>query len=123
MLAAHEWDRAEGASVVAAFTDLEVAHMRQSAGEHADARMHGRDVAVSDQAARFELGDQPIHLGRSEKEVDLGESVAELAFVPLHHAADADDRPAASVLLEATRLDKRVDGLLLGRVDEAARVD
>jgi len=37
--ATHQWNRAEGAAVVAAFADLHVPHVRQIAGVHPDARM------------------------------------------------------------------------------------
>src|SRR5438046_2630151 len=41
----------------------------------------------------------------------------------LHHAPKTDDGPARAAFLEATRLDQRVDRLLLGGVNEATRVD
>src|SRR6185437_8159502 len=44
-------------------------------------------------------------------------------LVTLDHAAHGDHRAARAQLLEPPRLDDRVDRLLLGRVDEPARVD
>ena len=41
----------------------------------------------------------------------------------LHHAPDGDDGLARAVFLQPAGLDQRVDGLFLGRVDEAAGVD
>jgi hypothetical protein len=41
----------------------------------------------------------------------------------LHHAAHCDDRAAASLVLEPSRLDQGVDRLLLRRIDESAGVD
>ena len=53
VLSAHERDRAESASVVAPFADLEVADVRHLAGEKPDAGMH--DWLIVDEAARLEL--------------------------------------------------------------------
>ena len=75
-----------------------------------------------DQPALLELRNEAIHLGRAEEEVDLGQRVDQLVLVALHHAADADDRLAASLFLETAGFDERVDRFLLGGVDEAARV-
>jgi hypothetical protein len=47
----------------------------------------------------------------------LGQALRELLAVPLRHAADRDDLRA-----RLGRLQQRVDGVLLGRLDEAARV-
>ena len=83
--------------------------------------MHRRPIV--DQPSRLELGQQPIHLRRAEEEVDLGKRLDQLVPVALHHAADGDDRLAPSLVLHPSRLDDGVERLLLGRVDEAARVD
>ena len=60
----------------------------------------------------------------AEHRVGLGELLGELLAVALGQAADRDDLLGApSVMLEVGRLEERVDGVLLGLLDEAARVD
>ena len=59
----------------------------------------------------------------AEKEIDLGQRLDQLVLVALHHAADATTAWQRPVVLQPSRLDDRVDRLLLRRVDEAARVD
>ena len=123
VLAAHERDRAERAAVVAAFADLEVAHVRQVARVEAHARMRDERRLGIEHAAREQLGNEAVHLGRAEEEVDLGELARELGLVALDHASNGDDRLARAVGLAAPGVDDRVDRLLLRRVDEAAGVD
>src|ERR1041385_3981315 len=103
MLAAHEWNRAERAAVIAAFADLEVAHVRQSAGEHSHAGVHRRHIVGRQESALLELWNESIHFRRTEEEIDLGQRVDQLVLVPLDHTPDANDRFAASVFLEPTR--------------------
>jgi len=118
--AAHERDGAEGAAVVAPLAHLEVPHVRQLAGEQADAGMdRGR---LADQAALHELRHEAVHLARAEEQVHLGERVRELALVTLDHAADRDHRLRPARLLQAPGFDDGVDALLLRGVDEAAGV-
>ena len=121
MLAAHERNRAERAAVIAPLTDLEIAHVRQIAGEESNARMFQHRIARQHPAVR-KLLDQPVHLRRAEEEIDLGQRFLELALVSLDHAADGDDRRACAGRLVLTRLHQRVERLLLRRVDEAAGV-
>ena len=60
----------------------------------------------------------------AEHGVGLGQLVGELLAVALGEAADGDDLlRAAAVALEVGGLEQRVDGVLLGLLDEAARVD
>src|SRR5205814_1570123 len=49
--------------------------------------------------------------------------LGELALVALHHAPHRHHGLAASRRLELTRLDNRIERLLLRRIDEAAGVD
>src|SRR5688572_19835439 len=121
MPAAHEWDRAERAPVVASLAHLEVAHVREFARIDSHARV--RHARIAQYATALEFGDETIHLGRAEEEVDLGKVIEELLFVALDHAADGDDRLTGAVLLEATGFDQRIDGLFLRRIDEPAGID
>jgi hypothetical protein len=118
---AHQRDRAERAPVVAPLAHLEVPHARQVAAEDPHARVR-RERLGRQHAARGELRDEPVHLAGAEEQVDLGQRLGEFRLVPLHHAADRDQRLAGAVGLELPGLHDRVDRLLLGRVDEAARV-
>ena len=59
----------------------------------------------------------------AEEEIDLGDLPRELLLVALHQASDGDDRLDAALALERRGLEHRLDGLPLGRVDEAAGVD
>ena len=62
-----------------------------------------------------------------EHRVGLGQRLGEVLAVALGQAADRDDGLGASAVsgggLEVGRLEQRVDGVLLGRLDEAAGVD
>ena len=60
VLAAHQRDRAEGAGVIAAFGDLEIAHMRLTPEEltHAGVRCNG----ILDETALRQLGDEAMQL-------------------------------------------------------------
>src|SRR6185437_16478845 len=67
MLAAHERDRAERASVIAPLAHLEVSHVTEVAGvePHAGVQRHRR-VRV-EHAALEQLGDEAVHLGGAEE--------------------------------------------------------
>src|SRR4029077_1802616 len=78
---------------------------------------------LPEQSSLDELRHQPLHLGRPEEEIDLGDYVCELSLVALDHATDGDDSLATSLCLEARRFDHGVDRFLLGSVDEAAGID
>ena len=55
--------------------------------------------------------------------VGLGQAGRQLRAVPLGEATDRDDGPRASGHLEVGGLEQRVDAVLLGLLDEPARVD
>ena len=59
----------------------------------------------------------------AEHRVGLGQRLGEVLAVALGQAADRHDGLGAAVLLEVGGLEQRVDGVLLGRLDEAAGVD
>ncbi len=121
MLAAHERDGAERASVIASFADLEIAHVWELAGIHPNAGvLHPRSA---DQAPRLERRNELAHLGRAEEEVHLGKLRLELRLVALDHAPHGHHCLTTTVGLASSRLDERLDRLLLRRVDEPARVD
>ncbi len=58
-----------------------------------------------------------------EDGVGLRQLVGELDAVALGHAPDGDDGPHRAVTLEIRGREQGVDGVLLGLLDEAARVD
>ena len=95
-------------------------HVRHVAGEQPDAGMHRGHVFRADQPALFELRNEAVHFRRAEEQVDLWHRVGQLVLMALHHAADADDRFAASGVFEAPRLDERIDGFLLRGVNDNA---
>ena len=63
------------------------------------------------------------HVARAEEVIDLGHLRAELGRVALREAARDDELLAGAELLQLGHLEDRVDRLLLGLADEAARVD
>lgn len=95
--------------------------MRQIAGVHANAGVGYGGVA--EYAATLELGNQLVHLGGAEEEIDLGEMIEELLLVTLDHAPDGHHGLTRPVFLETSRLDQRIDGLFLRGIDEAAGID
>jgi len=95
--------------------------VRPVARVDAHARVVGQRVAQ--EAAFRKLGNQPVGLGRTKEEIDLGEGRLELVLVPLNEATNCDDGLARAVRLVTASLDDGVDGLPLGRVNEATRVD
>ena len=121
MLAAHERDGAEGAAVVAALADLEVAHVRAFAHRQPVAGMQQKLAA--DQTARLQPRNQLVGLRGAQKEIDLGERLEEFSLVALDHAADGDEALQRAVRLEASGVDDGIERFLLGRIDEAAGVD
>ena len=60
VLAAHQWNGAEGASMIAPLAHLEIPDVRSVAGKEPHARMDGGHVV--DETARLELRQQPVHL-------------------------------------------------------------
>ncbi len=54
---------------------------------------------------------QPIHLGGTEEEIDLGERFGQLVLVTLNHAPDGDDGLTHALLLVAAGLYDRVDAI------------
>jgi hypothetical protein len=120
VLAAHERDGAERTSVIASLAHLEVADVPQVADEEPLAGVHPKGLA--EEPPLLELWQEPVYLGGAQEQVHLGQSLEQLFLVPLHHAADPDDRTAGAALLESARLHQGVDGLPLRGVDEAARV-
>ena len=107
MLATHERNGAEGTSMVAAFAHLEVANVWRVAGEETHAGVDRRHVV--DQPAGLQFGQQPIHLRRAEKEIDLGQRLGELALVALYHAPHGDHRLAHAGELVFSGLYDRVE--------------
>ncbi len=98
VLAAHQRNGAEGAGVVAALGDLEVAHVRRVAQELADARMAREGVV--DQPALGERRHQVMEVGESEKQIDLRDLLLELLLVSLDETSDRDDRLHVALSLE-----------------------
>src|SRR5207249_11672471 len=84
MLPAHQRDGAEGARVVAALGDLEIANVACVTEELADARM-GRQRVV-DQPPLGERRHQVMQIRKPEKQVDLRDFPLQLLLVPLDEA-------------------------------------
>jgi hypothetical protein len=75
-------------------------------------------------------GQDPLQAGgdvgvvvETEHGVRLGEALGQVGAVALGQAADGDHLLGAPLLLEVGRLEQRVDGVLLGLLDEPAGVD
>ncbi len=95
---------------------------RQRQQRAAVARGVALDVAARED--RLQVGAHVAVGVEAEHGVGLGQLVGELLAVALGEAADRDDLlRAAAVALEVGGLEQRVDGVLLGLLDEAARVD
>ncbi len=120
VLAAHQGNGAEGAGVVAAFGDLEVANVRLIAEELADPGMLGD--GIGDQTPPGKLGDEMMELRKAEKQIDLRNLLLQFLLVSLNETTDRDDRLHAA-LLQFRGFEHRVDRFLLRRVDEAAGID
>ncbi len=122
MLSPHQWNRAEGATVIAPFADLHVANVRKISRvkPNTGVKLFAR---FAEKSSLGEFRNEPLHLGGPKKEIDFGQHIDELLLVALDHASNCHDRLAAAVGLEARCLDHRVDRFLLGGVDEAAGVD
>ncbi len=58
-----------------------------------------------------------------EHRVGLGQALGEVGAVPLGQAPDGHHGPGTAGVLEVGRLEQRVDGVLLGLLDETAGVD
>jgi len=90
MATAHEWNRAERATVVAAFADLEVADVREVTRVESDAGVNERWCVVKESTRRH-FADEPVGLAGAEEEVDFGEGFAEFVGVAFDHAAHGGD--------------------------------
>jgi hypothetical protein len=66
--------------------------------------------------------EDPGHFARAEHGVDLGDLLAQLVAVALGQAARDDEALADAGLLERGHLEDGVHRLLLGAIDEGARV-
>ena len=121
VLAPHEGNGAEGAGVVAALRDLEIADVRRISQELADAGMP-RD-GILDEPAAAQLGHEVVQIREAEEEIDLGNLRLQLLLVALHQASRGYDRFHAALGLELGGAEDRVDRFLLRGVDEAAGVD
>jgi hypothetical protein len=120
MFAAHQRNGAEGAGMIAALRNLQIAHMRLIAEELADTGMRGDRVI--DETALRELGNEVLELGESQKQVDFGDFLLQLVLIALDETPDRDDG-FDPLLLEPRGFQHRIDGFLLRRVDETAGVD
>jgi hypothetical protein len=120
MPAAHQWDGAEGAAVVAALADLQVANV----GKVTRIDAHSRVIRerVPEEASLGQLRDEPIGFRGSQKEVDLGKGGGQLVLVSLHQASNRDQRLACAVGLEPSRLHNGVDRLVFRGIDETAGI-
>src|SRR5262245_35652774 len=103
MLAAHQRNRAERAPVIAPFTDLEVADVREVARINANPWMI--DEWITDQPSLGQLRNQSIGFGCSEEEIHLGKRGRELVLVPLDEAADCDNSLTSAARLVSSGLD------------------
>src|ERR1700681_2709725 len=72
--AAHQWDRAERAPVVAAFTYLHVANVRQIARveSHSGMQLAARRAQ---EPALIQLRNEPLHFRRAEEQVHFGQRI------------------------------------------------
>ena len=94
--------------------------MRLGAEELPYAGMPGD--GIGDEPPTRQLGHQVMEIGESQEQVDLGDLLLQLRLVPLHQATDRHDRFDRRRSLQLRGREHRVDGLLLGRVDEPAGV-
>ncbi len=124
-------DDAEGALVVAALGHLDV-RIVPRCGEHARAvgvvqiRWEARDQLQRDDAsgaAALDGADDFRHVAGSEHGVDLRDLRLQLVAIPLAQAPRHHQAPAGAGLLQLRQLEDRIDRLLLGRIDERARID
>ncbi len=87
----------------------------------------GRRVRVVHLACddRSQLGGDVGVVVEAEDRVGLGQRLGQVLAIALGEAAHGDDGlgPAAVLHLQVRRLEQGVDGVLLGRLDEAAGVD
>jgi hypothetical protein len=121
VLSSPQRDGAERASVVAALADLEVPHVTSTGERNALPRM--RRGRATQEPAALKLGDQPPQVAQAHEQVDFRERRLELFAILFDEASDGNDSLAGPVFLQTADLDQRLDGFLLRRVDEAARVD
>jgi hypothetical protein len=107
--------------VIAPFGDLEIANVWCVTQILPDTRMGG--YRIRDQTARGECGHESVQIVESKEEIDLRHLVSQILLIALYETPHTDDRLDLPSLLERGGLEQRVDRLLLGSVDEAARVD
>ena len=81
-----------------------------------------RLVVVSGQDAGHAGGDVGVVV-EAQHRVGLGKAGCQLGAVPLGQAAHRHHRLGPAGLLQVRGLEQGVDAVLLGRLDEAARVD
>ena len=128
-------DDAEGAGVVAAFSDLHIGHVF---GSEAEARcivvryplgLPGDEIFLFSAFFREEALDDGCHLGdliQADKCIDLGHEMGQLGGEALGHAACHDNLllpPRHQFTTCIHRLMDGSDGLFFGHVDEGAGID
>src|SRR5205814_420227 len=92
-----------------------------SDGRRASAMEHNRRNARARRTTN--RSDDVRHFTRSKNGIDLRNFRAQLVAIPLGETPRDDEAAARAVLLVLRHLENGVDRLLLGRVDERARVD
>jgi hypothetical protein len=78
---------------------------------------------ICDQATLGKRGNQSVEIVESQEEVDFRHLVPQVLLIPLDETSHTDNRFDLPPLLERGSLQQRVNGLLLGGVDETAGVD
>jgi hypothetical protein len=107
--------------VVTALGDLEVPDV----GTVAEILPHSRVPRhrIDDEAPRSQGWYQPVEVAESKEEIDLRNLPGELVPIPLDEASHHGDRLHLAFPFEGGRLQHRLDGFLLGGIDEATSVD
>ena len=127
VMAAQLRNDAERAIVVTALGDLEIGILlrrRQDA-----ARLVQRDADVIEALIFLPVQDllrrvdNVVIRARAEHAVDLRHLVHDLLLIALGQTAGDEDLPDTALLFERAHRQNMVDGLFLGRIDEAAGVD
>ncbi len=110
--------------MVAALGDLHVGEVARR-GQHArrevvvEVRLRRRGARLQPLASRHDI----VELVGADDGIHFGEFLEDVAAVPLHQATRHDQAAGAAGFLVRGHLQDGIDGLLLGRVDEAAGVD